>query len=81
MPTHPQIHGRADKATQDTIDQVRKVKKALERNLKAKLFVEGVAMQGFVEHVALLINRHQVGHDGKATYRRMHQREVPNSQF
>ena len=34
-----------------------------------------------VEHAALLINRHQVGHDGKTAYRRVNQREAPASQF
>ena len=81
VPLHPQTHGRAEKAIQDVTDQVRKLKMALEQRLNARLSINIPVMHWMVEHAALLINRHQLGHDGKTAYRRVHQREAPASQF
>lgn len=53
----------------------------LGRHPKAKLPAESVAMHWHAERVAMLNNRHQVGHDGKTAHRRTHHIEVPSSQF
>ena len=34
-----------------------------------------------IERAAVIINRHQVGHDGETLHKRAHQREAPPSQF
>lgn len=81
VPMHPQTHGRAEKAVQDVTDQVRKLKMGFERRLKTSIPIESSIIHWVVEHAALLINRHQVGHDGKTAYRRVNQREAPASQF
>ena len=80
-PMHPQTHGRAEKAVQDVIYQVRKMKLALEQRLKIALPVDLPMTHWMVEHVALLINRHLKGHDGKTAYKRKHQREAPATQL
>lgn len=81
VPMHPQTHGLAEKAVQDVIDQIRKLKMALERRLKANVPVNSPIMHWMIEHAALLLNRHQLGHDGKTAYRRVHQKDAPASQF
>ena len=81
VPVHPQIHGREEKAVQDVSDQVRKLKTGLERNVKEQMFANNLLMHRLFEHAAVLINRHQVSHDGKVAYRRIHQRQTFASQL
>lgn len=81
VPMHPQTHGTAEKAVQDITDQIRKLKLGLERRLNVNVPADAPLMHWLVEHAATLINRHQLGHDGKTAHRRVHQREAPASQF
>ena len=81
VPMRPQTHGRAERAAQEVIDQVRKMKLVLERRLKAAIPVDLHIIHWMVEHAALLINRHLNGHDGKTAYRRKHQKEAPATQL
>lgn len=81
IPMHPQTHGRAEKVVQDVIDQIRKGKIGLGRRLKSRVHIKIPMIHWLVNHAALLIDRHQLGHDGKIAYRRVHQREAPASQL
>ena len=66
---------------QDITDQIRKMKMAFERRFKASISVGSPMMQWFIEHVAIVINRRQMGHDDKTPHKPAHQREAPPSQF
>lgn len=81
VPMHPQTHGRVERAVQEVIDQIKKVKLVLEKKLRSAISVDLPIINWMVEHAALLINRHFKGHDGKTAYKRKHQREAFPTQF
>ena len=81
VPMHPQTHGGAEEAVQGMIDQNRKLNFVLEMNCKIKVAVGSTVIHRLVEHAAVLLNRHQVGHDGKTPCRCVHQREFPTIQL
>lgn len=78
---HPQPHGRAETAVQDITDQIRKMKMAIERRVKANVPVDSSLIHLLIECAAVVIDGHQIGHDGKTLHRRAHQRDGPPSQF
>lgn len=81
VPMHLQTHRRAEKVVQDFIHQVRELKMGLERNVKTSIPVDKFVIHWIIEHATLVLNRHQLGHDGKTPYRRIHQKDAPASRF
>ena len=65
----PQSNGAIEKAVDDAMGQTRAVKIALEQRLKAKVESDWKVLRWAAPHAANLINRCQVGHDGKTPFR------------
>ena len=70
----PQANGVAEKAVQDYMGQVRAVKIGLESRLKEKVGSDWKAMEWITELAGELINRGQVGADGRTPYFRLYGR-------
>ena len=66
----PQSNGAAEKAVQDYMGQVRAGKIDLEYRLKEKIESQWPIMEWIGEHACVLLDRCQVGHDGKVPYQR-----------
>ena len=66
----PQSNGAAEKAVQDYMGQVRAGKIGLEFRLKEKVESQWPIMEWIGEHACVLLDRYQVGHDGKVPYQR-----------
>ena len=67
----PQSNGAIEKAVGEVTGQVRALKIALESRIKEKVTVDMRIFNWIVEHACLIINRYQVGKDGKTPYRRI----------
>lgn len=80
VPYHPQTHGLAEKGVQDFMNQMRKLKIGLEGRIGRRIPIEAGVIAWMVEHAATIINRHQVGHDGKVPYERVYHRKPPTTQ-
>lgn len=72
---HLETHGTAEKAVQDIIVQIRKLKMALESRIQCHLSIDLPIMEWLVEHAARLLNCHSMGHDGKVPYKRAESRD------
>ena len=66
----PQSNGVAEKAVQETMEQLRAVNIALEQRLGVTLDTKSKLFDWALEHASLLISRYKVGQDGKTAYRR-----------
>ncbi len=66
----PQSNGAAEKAVQDYMGQERAGKIGLEYRLKVKVESQWPIMEWIGEHACTLLDRCQVGHDGKVPYQR-----------
>ena len=64
----------------DFMAQLREIKLDFECRFKTHIPVEYPIMERMVERVAVLVNRHLVGHDGKAPYERVRHRTLPVTQ-
>ena len=70
----PQANGMAEKAVQDYMGQLRTLKIALEARLRCKVESEWEILEWASEWASELINRCQVGRDGRTAYYRLHGR-------
>ena len=76
-----QIHGKVAKIVQEIIDQIRALKVGLEKNVKFNIFAKKSIMHWLAHRATTTMNKHQIGHDGKIVYQKIHQREPPTTQF
>ena len=67
----PQANGAAEKAVQDYMGQLRTMKIGLEARLKCKIESEWAILQWMSELAPELLNRCQVGRDGRKAYYRL----------
>ena len=75
-PGESQSNGIAERAIQDLVDHVRVLKLALETNLNVRLPCAHPIMAWLVEHAAYLLNRCQLGTDGRTPWGRLHGKEA-----
>ena len=64
-------NGVIERAIQSVQAQVRVLKLALENRYKVELPVKHVLIPWMIEYAAFLLNRCEVGHDGKTAYERL----------
>ena len=81
VPMRSQTRGRADHAVKDFIGQGGKMKLGIERRVRGTIAVDRPIVHWVVEHAALIVNRHQLGHEGKIADRRKNQRDAPPKQL
>ena len=67
----PQSNGAAEKAVDHVMGELRTLKLALESRINLKIGTKWKIVKWMVEHVGSMINRYQVGHDGKTPFRRI----------
>ena len=70
----PQANGAAEKAVQDYMGQVRALKIGLEARLKCKVESDWKILEWITELAGELVNRGQVGKDGRTAYYRLYGR-------
>lgn len=80
VPYRPQTHGNAEDAVQDIMDQLRKIKIGVESRLKSSIRVVAPIVEWMVERADTIINRHMMGHGGKAPYERVRNTRPPVTQ-
>ena len=67
-----QSNGRAERAVQTVVDQIRTLKSALESRLDKRLPADHAVFRWLVEHTVSLINRFKVHEDGQTAYQALH---------
>ena len=75
-PGESQSNGIAERAIQDLVDHIRVMKLALETKLNVKLPCSHPIMAWLVKHAAYLLNRCQLGTDGRTPWGRLHGKEA-----
>jgi hypothetical protein len=71
-------NGVVERAIQSVQAQVRVLKLALEDKWKAEIPTQHAIMPWMVEYAAFLLNRFEVGHDGKTSYERLKGKTAKN---
>ena len=74
-PGESQSNGLAERTVRELIDQVRTLKMSIEQRLKGRLPNNHPVMAWMVEHAAYLLNRINLGTDGRTAYGRLHGKE------
>ena len=76
QPGESQSSGLAERTIQSVKDLIRCHKATFESRIKRKLPMSHPIMRWLIEHVVLLLNKYQVGTDGRTAYGRLHGKEV-----
>ena len=63
-------NGVVERAVKSIEGQIRVVRSALEMRIGAKIEPEHAVTTRLIEYVSLLLNRHEVGRDGRTAYER-----------
>ena len=63
-------NGVVERGVQSTEGQIRVARSALEMRIGAKIEPEHAVMTWLIEYVSLLLNRYEVGRDGRTAYER-----------
>ena len=74
-PGESQSNGLAERAIREVVDEIRTLKMSLERRVKGRLANDHPVMAWLVEHAAYMLNRCQLGTDGRTAYGRLHGKE------
>ena len=74
-PGESQSNGLAERAMQEVIDQIRTLKLSTELRVKGRLPNDHPVMAWLVEHAAYMLNRCNLGTDGRTAYGRLHGKE------
>ena len=67
-----QSNGVIERGVQTAEGQIRVLKDALESRIESKIPAEHSVIAWLVEFAGVLVNRYEVGHDGKTSYERLH---------
>ena len=74
-PGESQSNGLSERSIQEVVGQIRTIKMSTESRLGARIPVGHPQMSWLTEHSAYLLNRFQLGTDGRTAYGRMHGKE------
>ena len=75
-PGESQSNGLAERAIREVVDHIRVLKLALETHLNVRIPSNHPVMAWLVEHAAYLLNRCQLGTDGRTPWGRLHGKEA-----
>ena len=75
-PGESQSNGLAERAIREVVDHIRVLKLALETHLNVRIPSNHLVMAWLVEHAAYLLNRCQLGTDGRTPWGRLHGKEA-----
>ena len=67
----PKSNGAAEKAVDMSMGQMRAIKIGLEKRIKVRIETTWAVLTWITEHACMMLNRYQVGRDGKTPYRRV----------
>ena len=67
----PKSNGAAEKAVDMSMGQMRAIKIGLEKRIKVRIETTWAVLTWIAEHACMMLNRYQVGRDGKTSYRRV----------
>ena len=74
-PGESQSNGLSERSVRELIDEVRTLKMSTEQRLKERLPNTHAVMSWLIEHAAYMLNRCNLGTDGRTAYGRLHGKE------